>query len=302
MAKAPKPIQEVARLLDLVPYLAANPYVEISELAREFGVTEREITQEVAALAYCGLPGYSHLELMDVSISDGRVTLYNYDTLDIPRALTKLEIASFLLGLELLREKSSEYPELLGKIDQLISQLTSLVGEIVAVEVGGEAREVAIIQSAIAHRSTIVFHYASVLNSQLRERKVSPLDIYRQGAHTYLKGYCQESGDLRTFRLDRMSGLSKEEGPFTQIDASTPIDAPQHSLHLIAHGHLRAVSEALSLEKVEKDREFTYLAFSPEWVEYAAVALAPDLELLAPSESRERVAHRLANILALYRS
>ncbi len=59
MVKQSAPIQEVARLLDLVPYLSTHSYISLKELAAEFGVGERAMAAELSALSMCGLRGYT---------------------------------------------------------------------------------------------------------------------------------------------------------------------------------------------------------------------------------------------------
>ncbi|NBR93347.1 MAG: hypothetical protein EBT44_00535 [Actinobacteria bacterium] len=48
----------------------------------------------------CGLPGYSHLELIDVSFDSGFITITNADTLNQPMSLTIEEGAALLLAID----------------------------------------------------------------------------------------------------------------------------------------------------------------------------------------------------------
>ncbi|MEY3107899.1 MAG: hypothetical protein RL730_250, partial [Actinomycetota bacterium] len=47
------------RLLDLVPFLRANPGMNIKEIATEFKVSVSEIVSDLDLLMVCGLPGYT---------------------------------------------------------------------------------------------------------------------------------------------------------------------------------------------------------------------------------------------------
>ena len=42
-----KPLARTARLLDLIPFILSHQGITIVDLAKEFGVTEKEILEEV---------------------------------------------------------------------------------------------------------------------------------------------------------------------------------------------------------------------------------------------------------------
>ena len=68
------PLSRTARLLDLVPYVASHQGIEIETLAQNFNVTQAQMISDLTTLWMCGLPGYTHLELMDLSFDSGFVT------------------------------------------------------------------------------------------------------------------------------------------------------------------------------------------------------------------------------------
>ena len=116
-------------MLDLVPYLHAHQGIALSTLAQNFGVSESEMSADLTTLWMCGLPGYTPLELMDLSFDSGFVTIRNAQTLESPRSLNKEEAIALLLGLDLVRSAlSSEREDLLSKIDILSQRLRTLIG------------------------------------------------------------------------------------------------------------------------------------------------------------------------------
>ncbi len=301
MAKQSAPIQEVARLLDLVPYLSTHSHVSLKELSEEFGISEKEMSAELTALSMCGLPGYTPYELIEIFFESGFVTINNHDALDIPRALTNLEVASLLIGLALLRESLEDAGEVvLMKIDALSASLTSLIGESIEIEVTPDVAHLARVSRAIASRSSLKISYSSSLDTALTERVISPLSIYTSAAHTYIHAFCHSVQGYRNFRTDRI--FSIEDGPVV----STPTDSPESSekfpfsLHI--SGNRRAISEALSLDSIPQDGNLSLEAFSPTWVEKLVLAFAPHIELKSPSSSREAISEQAQRILALYRS
>jgi len=99
----PAPIIHTERLLALVPYISAHQGIAVKNLAQVFNVTTTQIIADLTTLWMCGLPGYTALELMDLSFESGFVSIRNAPTLKSPRTLSKEEIISLLLGLDLVR-------------------------------------------------------------------------------------------------------------------------------------------------------------------------------------------------------
>ena len=98
------PLGRTARLLDLVPYLASHQGIELVSLAKEFDVSQSQMVADLTTLWMCGLPGYTPLELMDLSFESGFVTIHNAETLAHPRTLSDEESIALLLGLDLVIE------------------------------------------------------------------------------------------------------------------------------------------------------------------------------------------------------
>jgi proteasome accessory factor C len=302
MAKMTAPIQEVARLLDLVPYLSTHSYISVKELAEEFGVSEREISNELTALSMCGLPGYTDYELIDVSFDSGYVTIRNHDPLDIPRALTSLEVATLLIGLEIMRDGiNSDKGDLVEKIDALIAQLAPLVGSALAVETHPEALHSAQIQKAIAERQALKISYESSLTGASEERLIEPLSLYLENSHTYLNAYCHRANGYRNFRVDRITEV-ETSAIAVQDRPSATYSISQEEFTLLVTGRRRAIAEFLQVDLIGSDGEIVIPAYSSDWVSKSVASFAPDITLLKPEGFPATIAGRLENILALYRS
>lgn len=300
MVKQSAPIQEVARLLDLVPYLSTHSYISLKELAAEFGVGERAMAAELTALSMCGLPGYTPYELIEINFESGFVSINNHEALDIPRALSKVEIASLLIGLRLLRDLVKEDQlSALAKIDQLSGKLNALLGAYIEVEPAPDFSQLAEISQGIANRSTFEISYASPLRDGSNEREISPLSIYNQGAHTYVEAYCHSAGAVRNFRSDRISTIRKIE---TKLAPDVqPAEAAKISFSLKVSARRRAIAELLELDAIPASGEVSVAVFSETWIEKAVIAYSPDLVIAQPESARAAVEASIANILALYR-
>lgn len=299
MAKLTAPIQEVARLLDLVPYISTHSYISLRELADEFGVSEKEIAQELTSLSMCGATPY---DLIDVTFDSGYVTIRDHESLDIPRALSNLEVASLLIGLELMREGAgADFEQLVEKISSLIERLSPLVEGVLAVEADTEVMHSAAIRNAIAERKIIEIAYESSLAGESTVRMIEPLSIYHEGGRTYLNAFCHKARGYRNFRIDRILSISEtlvEPSSRTDIDSSW--EQEHFSLKIL--GRRRAAAEFLNLDEIGTSGEAQISAFSQEWVERTVVSFSPDILLTAPEAARAQTRERLENILDLYRS
>ena len=80
--------ERALRLLDLVPFILDNQGISINRLASEFNVSKEEILKDLNLLFVCGLPGYTPLELIDISFEDEVVYLRDPQNLSQPRNLT----------------------------------------------------------------------------------------------------------------------------------------------------------------------------------------------------------------------
>ena len=296
MAKQSAPIQEVARLLDLVPFLSTHSYISLKELALEFNVTEKELT----ALSMCGLPGYTPYELIEVFFDSGFVTINNHESLDIPRALTNLEMTTLLLGLALMREDASDHPELLERIDFLTSQFKSILGDTVEVEGRFRTPHISIIESAIATRKSLYIKYVSSTRDEEELRSVDPLSLFSENSHTYLTAYCHRASGYRNFRLDRITEAVLGQSATKELLIPSEQQVARSEISLRVNGSRRAIAEFLAIDSIPGDGLISYKTFSHEWAERAVIAFAPDMTLHAPEGSREEIHRRLSAILDLY--
>lgn len=301
MAKQSAPIQEVSRLLDLVPYLSSHSYISLKELANEFGVDEKSMANELTALSMCGLPGYTPYELIEIFFDSGFVTINNHEALDIPRALTHLEVATLLIGLEILREGATlENDEVVARIDGLVSQLRNLIGESISIEDDPQYSHRPVIEKAIAHRQILEIEYLSPVHDEISSRKVNPLSVEVDRGITYLVAYCHSQSSVRNFRVERISSISSTGEEFQPIATSADSNEEKLPLSLKATASRRAIAEIFALKHIPSSGEFSVEVFSPDWAVKALIAHIPDVEVVEPRQIREKTLSDLKNILALY--
>jgi proteasome accessory factor C len=301
MAKQESGLARTARLLDLVPYLTTHQGIAISELAKTFNTTVKEITDDLNTLWMCGLPGYTPLELIDLEFESGFVSIRNADTLAAPRALDRAEALSIYMGLDLLSAElggsnSSLGSEITNLQEQLRSQLISAPQVQIEASLASELR--ALILRAIRRRGWLEITYHSAANDQVTKRQVAPYELSQSGSHEYLQGYCDNAKAIRNFRADRIVAVSEiadQLWPSNQLAAND--EAIEYEVKV--HAASRQVLEVLPQISATSSTA-TIQGYSAPWISRAILSLAGQVEAIAPTQIRAAVHARAMAALENY--
>ncbi len=301
MAKQESGLARTARLLDLVPYLTTHQGIAISELAKTFNTTVKEITDDLNTLWMCGLPGYTPLELIDLEFESGFVSIRNAETLAAPRALDRAEALSIYMGLDLLSAElggsnSSLVSEITNLQEQLRSQLISAPQVQIEASLASELR--ALILRAIRRRGWLEITYHSAANDQVTKRQVAPYELSQSGSHEYLQGYCDSAKAIRNFRADRIVDvieIADQVWPSNQVAANE--EAVQYEVKV--HASSRQVLEVLP-QITANSSTATIQGFSAQWISRAILSLAGQVEAVDPNEIRVAVHARATTALGNY--
>jgi len=301
MAKQESGLARTARLLDLVPYLTTHQGIAISELAKTFNTTVKEITDDLNTLWMCGLPGYTPLELIDLEFESGFVSIRNAETLAAPRALDRAEALSIYMGLDLLSAElggsnSLLVSEITNLQEQLRSQLISAPQVQIEASLASELR--ALILRAIRRRGWLEITYHSAANDQVTKRQVAPYELSQSGSHEYLQGYCDNAKAVRNFRADRIVEVVEIAD---QIWPNNQTNANEQSIkyQVKVHAASRQVLEVLPQISVGSSSA-TIEGFSAPWISRAILSLAGQVEAVEPSLIRTEVHARAKAALENY--
>ncbi len=301
MAKQESGLARTARLLDLVPYLTTHQGIAISELAKTFNTTVKEITDDLNTLWMCGLPGYTPLELIDLEFESGFVSIRNAETLAAPRALDRAEALSIYMGLDLLSAElggsnSSLVSEISNLQEQLRSQLISAPQVQIEASLASELR--ALILRAIRRRGWLEITYHSAANDQVTKRQVAPYELSQSGSHEYLQGYCDNAKAIRNFRADRIVAVSEIAD---QLWPSNLVSANDEAIdyEVKVHAASRQVLEVLPQISANSTTA-TIQGYSAPWISRAILSLAGQVEAIAPTEIRGAVHARAVAALENY--
>ena len=219
-------LDRTARALDLVPYLLEHQGISIPELADAFGVSEKQINDDLVLIHMCGLPGYTPLELIDMFYEDGYVTVSDPQSFKKPRSMNKIEMTSLLVSLDLL--KSLRTDDVAKEIEALKLKLQENMrfeNPFVVVQNMENTAMVEAIERAIAKSTLLRIDYASGTKDKTSVRDILPIEIYVANGSTYLNAWCQSSKGDRTFRLDRILSYEIIEGSFVNETRESSVQA-----------------------------------------------------------------------------
>ncbi|MEN8582429.1 WYL domain-containing protein [Burkholderia sp. RS01] len=210
---------QLKRMLQLVPFLVHNQGLHIQDVADRFGVTRKELENDLLILICSGLPqGYPD-ELLDIQWEDGHVFISQSLELNRPVRFTVDEACALLTGLETL----NGLPELAegSALESVTLKLMAAAGEeglragaLSGPEVGpANSANLGLIRSAIESGSQLHLVYLSAQKDSLSERDVDPLRLYSMDNTWYFEAYCHSAAGLRNFRLDRIEELTLNGKP-----------------------------------------------------------------------------------------
>lgn len=304
-------LDRTARLLDLVPYLATHQGISIEDLAKEFSISTSEVTDDLTTLWMCGLPGYTALELMDLSFESGFVTISNAETLAHPRTLDRNEVLTLILGLEtMLESESSQRNSLSEQISSLIEKLSQFL-DIARLIQAGTASSSAIrgeIDAAINSRMPIQIEYHSLTRDEVNIRVIHPLEFISltdSKDHEYLYAFCELSKGYRTFRVDRILKTMGAQGVETYPSREIITIEPEINEIVVAiASRERDVAERFNLSphnlKKDSKKEVTVESFTPDWAIREIMSFGGEVALKSPQDLRELLCQRSLRALGAY--
>ena len=296
------PLEQTARLLDLVPFLISHQGISLADLAAHFKVDIDVIIDDLNTLWMCGLPGYTPLELIDLAFDSGYVTIRNAAPLAYIRTMSSTEIVSLALGLDLLRETTEKLSvDQSERIEKLSQRLRDQVGGQITIISSSHTTNRSLIARSITQRVPVRMTYYSAHSDAQSERVVSAYDFFHEEDVEYFRGYCHSAQGMRTFRVDRIVAVS-----FADVAAVIPAHQPHQQEKIRVGATVRALdrtsAEAFRLDfaELEVGSSVTLEAFSPEWLVRAIMAGAASLVVEEPSEFRLLVHQSVEATMALY--
>ena len=294
------------RLLDLVPYIVAHPGISITELAKEFSISRDEVLKDLNLLFLCGLPGYTPLELIDISFDEESVVIRDPQNLAAPRNLNESEALIARIALAALEEStpktSAAYLQIIALREKIAKAFSSSIpASAITFTLDKERATLEAIESAIKQELDLEMTYNNVTKDSSSKRSISPISIIAEDKRTLVSAYCHSAKALRTFNLAQISEVSTKERS-TRTDLKRLEDSRGSSAEVIIKSEdSRFLSEnASSLKELSKSC-YQIDIFQPEWIVRSVLAGADSLELAKPLELRAEIAERANRALLAYK-
>ncbi|MFZ9921612.1 MAG: WYL domain-containing protein [Candidatus Nanopelagicaceae bacterium] len=294
------------RLLDLVPYIVAHPGISITELAKVFSISRDEVLKDLNLLFLCGLPGYTPLELIDISFDEESVVIRDPQNLAAPRNLNESEALIARIALAALEEStpktSAAYLQIIALREKIAEAFSSSIpASAITFTLDKERATVEAIENAIKQELDLEMTYNNVTKDSSSRRSITPISIIAEDKRTLVSAYCHSAKALRTFNLAQISEVSTKERS-TRTDLERLEDSRGSSAEVIIKSEdSRFLSEnASSLKELSKSC-YQIDIFQPEWIVRSVLAGADSLELAKPLELRAEIAERANRALLAYK-
>ena len=294
------------RLLDLVPYIVAHPGISITELAKEFSITRDEVLKDLNLLFLCGLPGYTPLELIDISFDEESVVIRDPQNLAAPRNLNESEALIARIALAALEESTprtaAAYLQIVALREKIAKAFSnSIPASAITFTLDKERATLEAIEGAIKQELDLEITYNNVTKDSSSRRSITPISIIAEDKRTLVSAYCHSAKALRTFNLAQISEVSTK-ARIVRADLERLEDSRGSSAEVIIKSEDSSfLSEnASSLKELSKSC-YQIDIFQPEWIVRSVLAGVDSIELAKPLELRAEIAERANRALLAYK-
>jgi proteasome accessory factor C len=218
-------------MLALTGLLVQGDEYEVQELAQRFEVSNEEIVKAVKNIGFMDMAHFENPDRYVVdydALEEGYVRIsYNIDNVveDVPR-LSSRQASALAAGLVYL----SSLPGLAENEEILELQAILATGDSrgntpeIIVQPGSKDADLLTIRQAIKLSRAISCDYLNLKGEMRIGRMIEPLRIDLRGELIYLKGWCPENNDVRSFRVDRMRNASITDSVISKQALSAELD------------------------------------------------------------------------------
>jgi proteasome accessory factor C len=221
------------RLLALVPYVVSRKVVGLADTAAAFGISERELVDDLNMLWCVELRSPDPYCPIDLSYEGGEIVVSEAESFDRPLRLGVDEASALLIALRMLAELPSL--EERSALNRTIAKLEAAAGAAAAVSAQvavqlddrGTRTAVAQIRDAIERGRRLHLSYYVPGRDEATERDVDPMRLLVVEGRTYLEGWCLRAEAVRLFRLDRVLDLAVLDEPASVPAQAEPRDVDQ---------------------------------------------------------------------------
>jgi proteasome accessory factor C len=184
----------VARLLAVIPWIAAQAGPTLDEVCARFGITRRKLEEDLAVLTLVGVPPYTPDTLIEVTIEGDRVWLRFAEVFARPLHLTPEQ------GLALVAAGTASQGlpggDSHGPLATALAKLAGVLGveprEAVSVALGETRPDILdALRRAVGASRRVRLDYYAYGRDERSTRDVDPVAVFAHEGSWYLLVWCQ---------------------------------------------------------------------------------------------------------------
>ncbi len=287
----PTATQRLARLLALVPWVAAHPDgVPVDQVCERFGVTRDELVDDLDVVMMVGVHPFTPDTMIEAWIDGDRVVIHYADAFSRPLRLTADEAVTLIAAARGLATVPGAEPD--GPLRRSIAKLAVVAGAGdaagVDVDLGGASAEVfGVLDAAQRDRRQVEIEYPDADGARGVTRRIEPARLFSSGGRWYVSGWCHRAEDTRVFRVDRVLAARATDEAFEAPSDDAPDEVefdealPQVSLEVDrSAAWLLDPVPALAREEAGDTVRFRLAIGSSSWLARVIVQLGPAVRIL----------------------
>jgi proteasome accessory factor C len=305
------------RILLLIPHLADGGEHRVTDLARAVGADHETLVRDLETLVTREDDPGGFVPGVQIYFTGDRVSLTS-TPFRRPMRLTASELGALELGLAMLRAERppDERKAVNGALERLRAALVHIPSDAVAagqreasLPDPGDATTLSTVQRAMAARRKVAIRYRGGSKAAASDRTVQPYALVVASGSWYVLGYCESSGEIRSFRLDRIELIEQTTEAY-EIPATFSVDEHLSDRKVLRAGQPRWMRVRYSArvarwiaerEGVELEADGSLTMEHPladvQWGVRHVLQYGPDAEVLEPADVRAEVVRRLGGLM-----
>lgn len=307
---------QLQRVLTLIPVIADGEEHSVAEVASMLGVDSSLVLQDLESFAdRFDMPG-GFVEGLQIYIEGARISART-DHFLRPMRLTRGELYALDFGLALLKNERSpsEWQAIEGARERLQKAAAALPDD------PGTTNPYSVAESAVVtpqlsamreamqrgQKARIVYRRGDSLEGDTRV--IEPYRLLTFGPTWYVAAHCEQSEDVRIFRVDRVESAEMLSEPavrehFAKIEerlsrespfATNPYSSLRVKFRPTAARWVREHESGITQDDGSYTVEYPLADF--DWAVRHVLQYGAEAEILEPREARDRIAERLRDML-----
>lgn len=298
----------------MLPWLAERGSASTQEMADHFGLTVRELVSDLTLASMCGA-SQDPLDLIDLWVDEDEVHIGVPKYFERPLRLTVPEASTLVVSAALARQLPGVDSD--GALARAVAKIAAATGLDVEGSIAVDIDVPPLLEplaQAIESEEEVEFGYWSVASGELQQRRVVPVETFREQDHWYLRAFDLDAAAERTFRLDRMETLASA-GRARKVELaprshwfSSSVDAREVVLHvdpallwMLERYPLVEIEHSTTAPGSAKLRRVVRMVVSSErWLERLLLRLGSHAEVVEPIQWQDLARRTARLVLARY--